>query len=65
MTNKFLKASVGDGRCEPFVNKMSFQKFTRNDIRFVLKKYKNDVGAEKYQLQRDWTIYFSKLITLK
>ena len=32
---------------------------------FVLKKYKNDVGAEKYQLQRDWTIYFSKLITLK
>ncbi len=38
MTNKFLKASVGDGRCEPFVNKMSFQKFTRNDIRFVLKK---------------------------
>ena len=39
MTNKFLKASVGDGRCEPFVNEMSLQKFTRNDTRPALKKY--------------------------
>ena len=39
MTNKFLKANVGDGRCEPFVNKMSLQKFTRNDTRLVLERY--------------------------
>ena len=39
MTNKFLKASAGDGRCEPFVNEMSLQKFTRNDTRFILEKY--------------------------
>ena len=39
MTNKFLKASVGDGRCETLVNKTIFIKFTRNDTRFDLERY--------------------------
>lgn len=50
MTNKFLKASVGDGRCEPFVNEMSLQNLRGMTQDLFWKSIKNAVDAEKYQL---------------